>query len=882
MENQWWTKSSFEVIQSLHSSERGLTEEEASLRFKKYGPNKLPEAKAASLAAIFLGQFQSPLIYILVAASAVVFAVGEIIDGSVILAVLFFNAVVGTVQEGRAQNTLIALRKFAETKAVVLRNGKETIIPDAAVVPGDIVILQEGEKVSADARVLVARSLKVDESSFTGESGPVSKFSEILPKSELPIPDQRNMVFKGTPIVSGNGRAIVTATGYETALGKIAKEVARIDTEIPLRANIRSLSRLIMAAVLSVSSVLLFWGIILDKSLKTMFLTAVALSVSIIPEGLPIVITLVLATGVWRMSKQNALIKKLQAVEALGQARLIAVDKTGTLTKNELVTREVYADGKIFEIAGNGYEPRGEVWLAKKAVDAVNHPELLLLGKLAALSSNARIMFSEELKEWRVLGDPTEAAMLAFSQKLGFHKEALDGELPSVAEIPFDYRLKYHASIRGSLSERLLVLAGAPEIILELSLLSREERGRLESVFSRMSEVGLRVVALAYRNDIPEVFDPKNIGSLIFAGFLGMKDTLRPEVKEAVEKTTAAGIRLTVVTGDHKITAEAIAREAGIYKKGDLILTGPEVDKLTDAELSRKIGRVSVFARVTPEHKLRIIKAYKERGEIVAMTGDGVNDAPSLVAADLGVAMGKIGTEVAKEAADIVMLDDNFGSIVFAVEEGRSIYKTIKKVILYLFSTSLGEVLTIAAAMFLGYPLPVLPVQIIWLNFVTDGFLTVALAMEPKEEGLLNSDFERPKKYLIDRLTLQRMLLMALPMMIGTIFIFQRYFSFDLPRALTLSLTTLAVFQWFNAWNCRHESKSIFELNPFSNKFLVMATLFIVFLQIFAVYNPLMQRFLRTTPLTLNEWLIIVPVASSILVVEELRKVFYRKRLLKN
>ncbi|MDO8664314.1 MAG: HAD-IC family P-type ATPase, partial [Candidatus Liptonbacteria bacterium] len=794
---------------------------------------------------------------------------GETIDGSIILAVLLFNAIVGTIQEGKAQNTLLALKKFVETRATALREGKEIIITDSAIVPGDIIIFQEGEKVPADARIIAAANLKIDEAALTGESEPARKIADTLDKLGLPTTEQKNMAFKGTHILAGNGRAIVVATGIETVIGKISKEIAAIDTEIPLKTNIRYLSRLIIITVASISTLLFLLGIVSGKSVKEMFTTVVSLSVSIIPEGLPIVMTLVLATGVWRMSKRNVLVKKLQAVEALGQASIIAVDKTGTITKNELVIQKVYlpagvsaqagADGKFFEIGGVGYEPKGEIQLNGRVIDSANHPELLFAGKIGLFCANAHVMFSEEEKIWRVAGDPTEAAMLVFAQKLGFHKGDLERESPLVGEIPFDYKLKYHATIHRLDGRKFLAVVGAPEVILNLSKVKEDERLRLESVFLSMSQEGLRVVALAESRDAPETLTPKEIKSLTFVGFFGMKDALRPEVAEAMQKAASAGIRVVMITGDHKITAQAIAKEAGIYQDGDTILTGQDIDVFSDAELSLKLAKTSVFARVTPEHKLRIIGAYKAAGEIVAMTGDGVNDAPSLVTADLGVAMGKIGTEVAKEASDIVLLDDNFGSIVSAIEEGRSIYRTIKKVILYLFATSVGEVLTIAGALVLGYPLPLLAAQIIWLNFVTDGFLDVALAMEPKEEGLLRSNFERPKKYLLDKLMAQRIFLMALPMAIGTLFLFRGYFEDDLAKAWTISLTTLAVFQWFNAWNCRSESKSIFQMNPFSNKFLVGATAIVIFLQFVALHTPFLQKILHTTPLSLSEWLIIVP-----------------------
>lgn len=885
----WHTKTIPKVLDALHTRERGLTKEEATKRLRDYGYNRLPEGKVDGLLVIFFRQFQSPLIYILLMASAIVFAMGETIDGSIILAVLLLNAIVGTIQEGKAQNTLLALKKFVETNATVLRDGKELIIPDSEVMTGDIIILQEGEKVSADARIIAVTNLKIDEAALTGESKPVHKITNTLETVELATTEQKNMIFKGTHILAGNGRAIVVAIGLETVIGKISKEIAAIDTEIPLKTNIRYLSRLIIITVASISTLLFLLGIISGKSVKEMFTTVVSLSVSIIPEGLPIVMTLVLATGVWRMSKRNALIKKLQAVEALGQASIIAVDKTGTITKNEMVIQKVYVDGKFFEVGGVGYEPKGEIQLNGSVIDAANHPELLFAGKIAVFCANARVMFSEEEKTWRVTGDPTEAAMLVLAEKLGFSKDSLERESPLLNEIPFDYKLKYHATVHRLDNQKFLAVVGAPEVILGLSQnvwragkshhLLKEDKQELESIFLSMSQEGLRVIALAETYDAPEILKPEKIPPLTFTGFFGMKDALRSEVAGAMQKAVSAGIRVVMITGDHKVTAQAIAKEAGIFQDGDTILTGQDIDAFSDAELSEKLASTSVFARVTPEHKLRIIKAYKARGEIVAMTGDGVNDAPSLVAADLGVAMGKIGTEVAKEASDVVLLDDNFGSIVSAVEEGRSIYKTIKKVILYLFSTSAGEALTIAGALFLGYPLPLLAAQIIWLNLVTDGFLDVALAMEPKEEGLLRGNFKRPKKYLIDKLMAQRMFFMAVPMMIGTLFLFKGYFETDMVKAWTISLTTLAVFQWFNAWNCRHESKSIFQMNPFSNKFLVGATMTIICLQLLVVYNPTMQKLLKTTSLELSEWLIIVPIAASIVLVEEIRKFFYRRRV---
>ncbi len=884
----WCIKTVPEVLYALHSSEIGLTNEDAIKRFREDGPNKLPDGKVDSFLVIFLRQFQSPLIYILLAAASVVFMMGEVIDALIIFAVLLFNAIVGAIQEGKAQNALLALKKFAETSATVIRDGIDLIIPDIEVVSGDIILLQEGGKVPADARIITANTIKVDEASLTGESDSVAKVDTVLSSGNLLVSDQKNMVFKGTHILSGSGTAIVVATGMATEIGKIAQKIGAVDTEIPLKANINYLSRLIIVTVSVISVSLIILGVLSGESLVKMFTTAVALSVSIIPEGLPIVMTLVLATGVRRMSKRNVLVKRLQAVEALGQTKVIAVDKTGTLTRNEMLIQRVYVDNKTFEITGNGYEPKGDAILDGKIVEPLNHPELLFSGKAAAFCANAKLSFQNETGEWKVAGDPTEAAMLVFSEKIGFRGDALERETPKVFELPFDYKNKYHATIRVVEGKNFLTIIGAPEKVMGLCTLvwskdgtkklDAEKKAGLEAVFHRLAKNGFRVIAYAVNPDAGVNVAADAVPPMTFVGFFGMNDALRGEVKEAVQRVRDAGIRLVMITGDHRLTAQTIAKEAGIWSDGDNMLTGEEIDKMSDYDLSEKLVRTSVFARVTPDHKLRIIQAYQKRGEIVAMTGDGVNDAPSLVAADLGVAMGKIGTEVAKEASDIVLLDDNFASIVSAAEEGRGIYKTIKKVILYLFSTSVGEVLVIIGALVLGYPLPLLAAQIIWLNFVTDGFLDVALAMEPKEEGLMLGKFERPKKWIIDGLMAQRMFLMALPMFIGTLYLFSGYVDMDITKAWTISLTALAVFQWFNAWNCRSESKSVFQMNPFSNMFLVGATIIVISLQLLAVYNPLMQKFLHTTPLELWEWIMIISVATPIIMVEEIRKFFYRKR----
>lgn len=875
-----------DIFQEFNTGEHGLAKSEVKNRLLKYGANKLPEAKADNLAVIFLRQFQNSLIFILLLATVVVFLTGENTDGFVILFVLFFNAVVGTIQEGKAQNIFVALKNFIKTNASVIREGEEYIVPDEEVVPGDIIILREGEKVPADARIFLSESLQANESALTGESNPKFKLAELIRGTDIPISEQKNMVFKGTSIVSGSGKAVVVATGVDTFIGGIAKRISAIDEELPLKKDIRHLSHFIIATVFAIGMVLFGVGIAYGHPLKEVFSTIVAISVSVIPEGLPIVVTLVLATGVWRMGKRNVLVKKLQAVEALGQTNVIAVDKTGTVTKNELVVKEIYVGEKLFLIKGIGYEPKGEIELEGKIIEPLNHPELLLAGKIGALCSGAHLALDNTLGAWKISGDPTEGATLVMAEKIGYRKSDLEKEFVKVEEKPFDYKLKYHTALYDEGEKRLLMTVGAPEEILDASkkiwghnrtsILTDEKKEKLKGVFSEMSEKGLRVVALGMKKMEKDDKIPEEISDIELVGFLGIEDSPRTEVKEAVGKAELAGIKLVMITGDHKITAKAIAKEVGIFQRGDVVLEGKEIDRMTDEELAEHLDKVSVFSRVTPMHKLKIINAYKLAGKTVAMTGDGVNDALSLTSADVGVAMGKIGTEVAKESADIILLGDNFGSIVSGVEEGKNIYKTIKRVILYLFSTSLGEVLTIIGAILLGFPLPILAAQILWLNLVTDGFLDVALAMEPKGKNLLGKKSVKNKSGFVDKLMVLRMFTMALPMAIGTLYLFSQNYEADLQKAWTISLTTLAVFQWFNAWNCRSQVKSIFSSNPFSNKFLLGATGIVIVLQVLAVYNPFFQKVLRTVPLNGNDWIAILGVALSIVLVEELRKIIFR------
>ena len=880
---QFYNQNIEEIYKQLSSNITGLSQKQIISIRQKYGENKLPEEKHITYLQIFFNQFKSPLIYILLISALIVLLLGDNESAIVIGVVLLLNSVIGTFQEGKAQTTLNALKKFVSTKATVLRDNTEIIIEDFELVPGDIILLTEGDKVPSDARIISQEGVKVDESALTGESDSVIKFIDVLTEKNLQPQDQKNMVFRGTYVVGGNAKAIVVATGVNTLIGKISVKLQTLDTDLPLKAQIKSLSKILIGIVLCMILIIFFIGIYSGIETIDMFSIVVAVAVSAIPEGLPVVVTLILATGVSRMTKRNALVKNLQAVEALGQADIIAVDKTGTITLNQMQAMEVYVSSGLYKITGQGYEPKGIVEQNGEMINFNEREDIILAGKICSLTADAHISFSEEKNIWqRVSGDPTEVAMLVFSQKLGFDKKTEENENPKIVEIPFSSSTRFHATVNSVKGRNTFFIAGAPEVLINSSVdiysnsgkinLSEEKKNDILKNMKSMSSRGLRIIALAISDhDISDV-NSSEIPKLTFVGLLGIEDAIRSEVYDAVDRAKSAGIKVVMITGDHVDTAKAIATDVGIYKEGDHILTGKDLSELNPSELKLKIVHTSIFARVTPDHKMAIINAYKSAGLVIAMTGDGVNDALSLASADLGVSMGKMGTEVAKEASDIVLLDDNFGSIVYAVEEGRNIYRTIKKVLMYLLSTGLGEIFAIGGAMILGLEMPFSASQIIWLNFVTDGFLVVALAFEPKDKSLLSQKMRKSDQKLINKEMLLRMFIMGFVMMIGTIILFNNYLVEGFLKASTIALTVLAVYQWFNAFNCRSDSRSIFRTNFFSNKYLIFAFMVVIILQSIAVYTKPFNKFLGTTPINYADWIIVVGVALSIIFVDEVYK----------
>ncbi len=876
MDDQFYAVSSEQVIEKLKSNFGGLSKKEVEERLKSFGLNKLPEGKRKSFFSIFLEQFKSPLIYILMFADIVGFFLKEYIDSYIILFILLFNSVLGAIQEGRAQNTLAALNKLVKTSANVLRDGKEITVEDSEIVPGDIILLQEGEKIPADARLFEVHSMKVDEASLTGESEPVRKISETL-KNDLNTPDQKNMVFKGTTVSVGSGKAVVVRTGIKTMIGNISKSISEVNTEIPLTKNLEDLAKAVVVIVIVLIIGIFGLGILEGQQPKEMFITAIAIAVAAVPEGLPLVLTVTLAAGVWRMARKKVLVKKLQAVEALGQANRIAVDKTGTITKNELIIQRVISGGKEYEITGSGYDPNPKI---KNPDD-----ELLLAAKISILCSNSRISLKQD-GQYRVVGDPTEGAMNVLGEKLEIKKEdLLLKEFKQINDFPFDYEKKIHMSLSEKNGKNFLAVTGAPEAILKLSTkfydgghevdFLNSFREKYEKRFLELSSDGLRVIAFAYNNNAPADSSPENVKNLVFGGFLAMRDGLRPGIEKDVERARDAGITVFMVTGDHAETAKAIARQAGIWKEGDEVMTGDELLNLSDKELGDKLLKTTVFARVTPEHKMKIIESYKKRGEIIAMTGDGVNDAPSLVAADLGIAMGKIGTEVAKEASDLVLMEDNFGDIISAVEEGRNMRQGLRRTITYLFSSNFGEMLIIILALLFDMPIPLIAGQLIWMNVVTDTFFDISLSLEPKNPKLMKKTTKIRKK-LFDSFMLLRILIIGPTIAIGAFLLFKEFANTDPIKARTIALTALVVAQWFNSLSSRSETRSVFAMNPFSNKFLLGTLLSVIVLHTGAVYLPFMNKILRISPLDFSDWKQIFMVGFSVLLAEELRKFVFK------
>lgn len=855
----WYQKTANAVLEEFSvRKENGLSYDQASSRLVTFGANRLYSAHKETLLDIFVRQFKSPLIYILIFAAALVSFLGQIVDAIVIIAVITVNAIIGTVQEGKARNSLEHLKSLISYKALVRRDGQEIILHADHLVPGDILILHEGDKVPADARIITAESLKADESTLTGEAYAVAKISAPIGQENLVLGDQNNMLFSGTSVVSGFAQAVVVATGAGSELGKISKSLLETQNiPLPLAQKINKLTHQIAIVVATVAALVLVLGLARGIVPKEIVAGVIGLSVSIVPEGLPVAVTVVLAKGVWRMARAKAIVRQMAAVEAMGNADVLMVDKTGTITTGKMVVKYVLSGNEEFTITGDGYEPKGEVIGGTKT----SRLALKKLLGLTYLSLKADVIKQEN--SWKPSGDPTEVAIATLARKLGLSKEKLAKTYKTIVALPFDSQKRYIEAIFKRGKEKWYVFVGAPEFLAKDLKIDHQ----LLKDYEKLAKEGLRVIGVA-------IYGPEREALFSWA-LLAIDEEVRKEVEQSVQEAKQAGFKVVMMTGDYPQTAAAIAAKVGIFNTGDKVLTGQEVEKHTREELAQQIDNVSVFARITPVHKLKIVEAYKKRGHIVAMTGDGVNDGPALQAANLGIGLGS-GTQVAKDSSDIILVDDNFSTITRAIGEGRNIYLTLKKVILYLASTSLGEVAIIAGAIIIGLPLPLLAVQIIWLNFVTDGFFVLALAQDPPEENLITRN-ELRSETLIDYLMAKRILLMGTTMLLACLPLFYLYLNRDLSYARSAALVVMSSIQWFNALNVRSHSVSVFKTSIFNNHYIIAAFASVIFLQFVAIQTEIGNRLLHTVPLEPRDWVITVVAASSIIFVEEARKLFSAK-----
>ena len=739
----WYQLSANEILHKLGTSESGLTAEEAGQRIEQYGPNKLAEEEKISKLKILFHQFTSPLIYILLIAGVVTTLLKEYIDSGVIFAVVILNAIIGYIQEYKAEESVRALKKMVVPKAKVLREGKEKEINSEELVPGDIVLLASGTKVPADLRLLHTIELKVDEAMLTGESVPAEKITLPIKEDRLTPGDQRNIAFMGTIAVTGRAKGIVVETGHKTVLGQIAEKVREVSSiKTPLQDKLERFAKLVGIVVLVFSAVVFGAGMMLGAKASEMFMIAVATAVSAIPEGLPVAVTIAMAIGVSRMARRNAIIRKLPAVETLGSTTVIGSDKTGTLTKNEMTVKLIYDGEHTYDVAGSGYEPKGEILHEGVPVKAKEEKHLMHVLRIGLLC-NESYVYEERGSQYKVDGDPTEGALIVSAMKALLRVEEEKEKYQQMAIIPFESERGFMVTLHRHRGKKFIFAKGAPEKVLDMCDQSIDgselDKKEIENIAAEFAKEGLRVLAFAYKeapDDMDELSHHDVESGLVFAGLQGMIDPPRPEVIDAIEGCKKAGIRVVMITGDHAVTAAAIARKIGINGDAAEVLTGRDIEAMSDKELFSRTQKISVYARVSPQHKLRITRQLIEHGEIVAITGDGVNDAPALKAAHIGIAMGRGGTDVAKEASDMVIADDNFTSIFAAVEEGRVVYDNIKKVTLFLISCGFGELIAIIATILMGLPIPYIPAQILWLNLVTNGLQDVALAFEPAEKGV--------------------------------------------------------------------------------------------------------------------------------------------------
>jgi Ca2+-transporting ATPase len=869
----WHHLPTDEVVDLLGSDRgKGLDMFEIKHRLEYFGPNTLSARKGKGPFLRFLLQFHQPLIYILIASGVITAGLQEWVDSGVIFGVVIVNAFIGFIQESKAVNALAALARTMTTEATVLRQGEKKRIGATDLVVGDIVFLQGGDKVPADIRLLQVRELQIDESALTGESLPVAKADAQLVHDTV-LADRRNMAYASTLVTYGQGTGIVTATGDHTEVGRISQLLS--DTEelvTPLTRKITHFSNILLYAILGLAAVTVLVGLVRGQSLFDMFMAAVALAVGAIPEGLPAAVTITLAIGVSRMAKRNAIIRKLPAVETLGSTTVICSDKTGTLTENQMTVKEIVAGGIRYEVSGGGYNPAGgEIRRQGQTGDGAASPALAECLRAGALCNDSVLV--EKEGAWQVQGDPTEGALLVAALKGGHAPDRLLTETPRIDSIPFESEYQYMATLQeaGSGRPSTIYLKGAVEALLNKCATLLDAGGnqvelRMDEILRQIEELtsgGQRVLAFA-RKELPEngrgISHEDVASGLTFIGLQGMIDPPRAAAVSAVKICQDAGVQVKMITGDHPLTAAAIARQVGLAGTGatDLVpvLTGRELEDLSDLELVEAVDKTAVFARATPEQKLRLVEALQSRGHVVAMTGDGVNDAPALKRADIGVAMGITGTEVAKEAADMVLIDDNFSSIEAAVEEGRGVFDNLTKFIVWTLPTNLGEGLVILVAIFLGVMLPILPVQILWINMTTAGFLGLMLAFEPKEPGIMQRPPRDPATPILTRTLNFRIFLVGTLLLIGAFGLFQWELAAGatVNQARTVAVNVFVIIELFYLFNCRSLNKSVFQLGFFSNMWVFGGVAAMLLLQIVYTYLPVMNRLFQSEPIGLVAW----------------------------
>ena len=885
MEEKHHSIEAQQVLRLLESSENGITEEEAQRRLERFGLNELREAKKVSPLEVFVSQFRSFLVLILIVASAVSFFLGEVTDAVIIGAIVILNAILGFVQEYRAEQAIEALKKLAAPKAKVMRDGAVMMIEAKYVVPGDIMVFEAGDSTAADARLVQAMNLQVEESILTGESIPSLKVVEPLAE-DTPLADRENMVYSGTIATYGRGKGVVVATGMKTEFGKIAEDIQEAkEGPTPLQLRLRSLGIVLGVLVVLISAMLFGLEVLEGQPLLESFLLAVALGVSAVPEGLPAVVTVALAVGVRRMSSRNAIVRRLASVETLGSTTVICSDKTGTMTKDEMTAKKAWVGNLLFEITGSGYAPSGEFRRDGRPIDPQQDSDLVLLLKTATLCNNASLT---QKNSWSVVGDPTEGALLTMAGKADMWRDDLLKENPLIAEIPFDSLSKRMTTIHEVNGIQTAYLKGAPEIVVQLCTavaengqaveLTEVKREQILTTVREMAAEALRVLAFAYR----EIPSGTKLGAeeveqdLVFVGVVGMIDPAREEVNAAIAQAKRAGMRVVMITGDHELTAQAIAQEIGLFQNSEKVITGVQLDKMSDSELQEQVESIAVYARTSPEHKVRVLEALRQKGHIVAMTGDGVNDAPAVKGADIGISMGIKGTDVTRQASDMILADDNFATIVKAVEEGRGIYDNIRKFIRLLLSTNLDEILLVAGATLLGLPIPLLPIQVLWLNIVSDGLPALALSIDPYDEDIMERKPRNPKEGIFNGMLLF-VLMAAVVAFLGSmllLLVWRNTHFVDLRRLRTIIFTSTVLFELIFVFNCRSEKYSVFRMNPLRNKALLLAVLASFVLQLIVVYVPFLQPLFETVALTASDWMIVLAIAASGLLV--LPEVFMR------